>query len=229
MLLKNIRKRMYLAVRKRAVGKSVLGHEEQKGTQRHSGHCWAREEETELVPGTHWWWEDLWQLLLGNPTGWSHVFCRVLQRVTVLVLDWFYMGAQQLIIRNKIKQEDNLSRFQFAGTGHNRLPNIASFIQFSSGWYCWTQAPHPSQASSVLPLPEGLGRAVSPASALRGRCPSLWPLNLADASDTALGWLPGFQQAPEHSELHQGRFDSQDPEDLRDDSVPSSSPNHVLR
>lgn len=47
MLLKNIHKRMYLAVRKRAVGKSVLGHEEQKGTQRHCGHCWAREDETE--------------------------------------------------------------------------------------------------------------------------------------------------------------------------------------
>lgn len=47
MLLKNIHKRMYLAARKRAVGKSVLGDEEQKGTQGHWGHCWAREGETD--------------------------------------------------------------------------------------------------------------------------------------------------------------------------------------
>lgn len=88
MLLKNIHKRMYLAVRKRAVGKSVLGHEEQKGTQRHWGHCWAREMKwAELVPGTHWQWEDLWQLLLGNPTIWDRIFCGAVQTVTVLVLD----------------------------------------------------------------------------------------------------------------------------------------------
>lgn len=160
----------------------------------------GKTKQTELVPGTYWWREDLWQLLLGSPIGWGHIFCRAVQRVTVLVLDWFCMGAQQLIIINKIKWEDNLSRFPFArcsiGTGRNRLPNIASFIWFSSGWCCWTQAPHPSQASPVFPFPEGLGRAVSPASVQRGRCPSLWPLNLRDASDTALGWLPAFQWVP---------------------------------
>lgn len=47
MLLKSIHKRMHLVVRKRAVGKSVLGHEEQKGTQRHWGNCWAREDKTD--------------------------------------------------------------------------------------------------------------------------------------------------------------------------------------
>lgn len=218
---------------KKSCGEITAGTWEQKGTQRHWGHCWGREEETELVPGTYWWWEDLWQLLLGNPTGWGHIFCRAVQSVTVLVLDWFYMGAQQLIIRNKIKWEDNSSRFQFArctiSTRHNRLPKIASFTWFSSGWYCWTQAPHLSQASSVLPFPEGLGRAVSPASAQRARCPSLWPLNLADAPDTALGWLPGFQWVPQDCELHQGAFGSQDPEHLRGDSVSPSSPSHVQR
>lgn len=170
----------------------------QKGTGGTAGP--GKMKQTEMMPDTYWWWEDLWQLLLGNSTGWGHIFCRAVQKVTVLLLDWFYMGAQQLILRNKTKWEDNLSRFQFArcsiGTGHNRLPNIVYFIWFSSGWYCWTQAPHPSQVSSVLPLPEGLGRAVSPASAQRGRCPSLCQLNLRDAPDTAWGWLPGFQQVP---------------------------------
>lgn len=47
MFLKNIHKRMHLAFRKRAVGKSVLGDEEQKGTQGHWGHYWAWEEETD--------------------------------------------------------------------------------------------------------------------------------------------------------------------------------------
>lgn len=156
--LKNIHTRMYLAVRKRVVGKSLLGHGSKRGHKGTGGHCWAREEETELVLGTCWWWEDPWQLLLGNPTGWGHIFWRAVQRVTVLVLDWFYMRAQQLIIINKIKWEDNSSRFQFArctiSTRHNRLLKIASFIWFSSGLYCWTQAPHLSQASSVLPFPE---------------------------------------------------------------------------
>ena len=37
LLLQNVRKRMYLAVRKRTVGKSVLGDEEQEGKQRQEG------------------------------------------------------------------------------------------------------------------------------------------------------------------------------------------------
>jgi len=35
LLLQNVHKGTYLAARKRAVGKSVLGDEEQKGKQRH--------------------------------------------------------------------------------------------------------------------------------------------------------------------------------------------------
>lgn len=91
---------------------------------------------TELEPGTNWQWEHHWQLLLGIPMGWGHVFCRVVQRVTVLALDRFYLGAQQLIMRHKMKREDHLSRFLCArcstGTGQNRLPNMASFTWFSS-------------------------------------------------------------------------------------------------
>lgn len=134
-LLLLLQKRTCLVVRKRAVGKTVLGDEKQKGKQRHWGHCWViipREEvRTEMEPHTNLRWEYCLQLLLGIPPGWGRVSCRVIQRVTVLELDLFYLGAQHLIRRQKKKSEGNLLRFLFArcstGTRHNRLSNIASF------------------------------------------------------------------------------------------------------
>lgn len=41
LLLQNIHKGMHLALRKRAVGKSVLEDEERKGKQSHQGQCWV--------------------------------------------------------------------------------------------------------------------------------------------------------------------------------------------
>lgn len=49
LLLQNVRKRMYLAVRKRTVGKSVLGDEEQEGKKRHWGTAGL------LFPGKKQW------------------------------------------------------------------------------------------------------------------------------------------------------------------------------
>lgn len=68
---------------------------------------------------------------------------------------------------------------------------------------------------------------MSPASAQRGRCPSLSPPGLAVAADAARGWPPGFKQAPQDCELRHSTFDFQDPESQRDDSVTPSSPNSI--